>query len=71
MQLDDMENVRKHYQLGLDAEKRQLPMFLPYTSLNRDGLAFAINLSSEITDGPTTRGGGARPGTEDHSSWDD
>ncbi len=64
--LDDMENVCKHYQLGLDAEKRQLPMFLPYRSLNRDGLAFVVNLSSEITDdGSATRGGGARPGTED------
>jgi hypothetical protein len=62
--LKDMKNVRKHYQLGLDAEKKQLPMFLPYTSLNRDCLAFFINAerSSQAASGPTP-GGVHQPST--------
>jgi tetratricopeptide (TPR) repeat protein len=61
--LDDMEKVRKHYLLGLDAEKKQLPMFLPYTSLNRDCLALVVNaqLGSQASSGPSP--GGVRPST--------
>ncbi|ELR14360.1 uncharacterized protein ACA1_334080 [Acanthamoeba castellanii str. Neff] len=54
MVLNNMENFLKHYQLGLDTEKRQLPMFLPYMSLNQDGLTFAINLHSQITSASTS-----------------
>jgi hypothetical protein len=44
MVLKDLAGTRKHYKLGRDAEKRQLPMFLPYKSLVRDCLALVVDI---------------------------
>ncbi|KAG0220609.1 hypothetical protein BGW41_007782, partial [Actinomortierella wolfii] len=54
----DMDSITKYYEQGLNAEKEQIPFFLPYQSTNKEILEVALRVtgrSSKVKEKPVVK----------------